>query len=331
VKLSYSCEEMLLSNEEFAYYVLLPLLMIPLLGISVFGLLKRSLFVALGIIFTTILVVACVVVGFVYEWFPDVGVEECEGEFCYCEEYQVNSTILQPVAVVSDFAYINAGLLVLYLSSTKDDSSRKKPNNPMVQKNSPYALMLGLIIIYLGPASMAYHSSIKIWAVFLDGTSMFLWLLFCIWYSLQRIYKLTRKTFALGFVVCLIGSCLIIQFVPTVGKAMTAIWGGVLTSLEAVVIYLARVERPWKGVSREPRYYFLMVGSFLLAMAFWLPTGGVVFLWCPTYVGHMFWHIFTAITTFLAYPYYASEVRKGDDVVDVHIRVHAVESPNPML
>src|SRR5687768_8554118 len=126
----------------------------------------RAGFIWFGLFWSFFQLALLAYLGLGLQWLPETSEQICEGGYCYCEAYQ-DGLIKQPLSVWSDLAFMIAGMLILVLAS----KVRPDAPNPMAGSQPIYSLLLGLIVIYMGPASMVFHASMKAWAGWFDNTS----------------------------------------------------------------------------------------------------------------------------------------------------------------
>src|SRR5687767_12526185 len=106
--------------------------------------------------------------------------------FEFCERLQPGA-IKQPWATWSDLSFVAAGLWLFWLFQYFDRigaSDRRgqlivpaNADNPMVIIGA-LSITYGLIVIFMGPPSMWYHSWLKEWAGWFDAMSVVIWLFF---------------------------------------------------------------------------------------------------------------------------------------------------------
>lgn len=288
------------------YYVLIPIfstLIFIVLGLAIR---ENRWQVYLGFAWAVVLMIVFFVLGFGFNWIQGTELELCEGGIpCFCEGY-LDSPIKQPVSVWSDLAFMASGMFVFYLASRQAASG----SNPLASSSSWLPFALGFIIIFMGPASMIYHASIKLWAGWFDNMSIVIWLAFCLWYSLMRLFRWSEVIFVIAYVLTLLVIGTINWIFPDIRTywvlGLGVIWG----VLELIVVIMAATGNPWNGVVRSWLWYVLLLGTFAVAIAVWIPSGGVVTEWCPQESAiqpHGIWHILSGVVTLFSYYYLASE------------------------
>jgi hypothetical protein len=95
--------------------------------------------------------------------------------YAYCEAFQ-SGLVRQPWATWSDLGFMCAGLWVLWWLGFR---SPRPETNPMLSEGVPLlAVTYGALLIFMGPASMLLHASMKSWAGWFDSFSVYTWMFF---------------------------------------------------------------------------------------------------------------------------------------------------------
>lgn len=343
-------------SQVLAYFVILPLFSFLIFFPTIGGLLQRQRFVFYGFMYTVVLMAwAFGLMGYGLGWIEDSKVESCSFEFeglqvdiCFCELYQtfqsdidveetlreerLSQLVIQPSAVLSNMAFIASGMLCLFIGSyplkrIKSTSRVHKfiadirdNGNPMSRENSKVSLVYGLVVIFIGPASMIYHASIRQWAGIIDVVGILVWASYCVAYSASQLFfhdtefhrdEHTFNTMSLLIVLFIFLATVAICWYIGNGQfssPLYAVYIGGLIILEFTVQYYEYSETPYNGVKRDTKWLAAAIGSILGAVAIWAPGGGVLNVFCPSYWPHALWHILAAATTFFMYLYYCSEI-----------------------
>ncbi|MBI1257309.1 MAG: hypothetical protein GC204_07550 [Chloroflexi bacterium] len=310
-----------------AYGVFLPVFGIMMIIIVILGIRDRRWQVYVGAGWAALLLTAVFVLGFVFKWFPDTPPDTCsDGQPCFCEGYQGNSTtvtqpdgtvviqtdpntvILQPESFWSDLSFMVVGLLILYLAAKPNAT----PANPMEDPKSGFPLMLGLIVIFMGPGSMLYHASIKSWGGWFDSMSIMFWMIFSLAYSITRLLRLQWGWFALmwSVPVVIIG---LVDIIPEARQVGYFVFGGAWGVLDLIVAIRSMQNQTTGGVLRHPGWYAVTLGTFAFSMlGFWIFSGGGTTSLCPTdsfFQPHAVFHILSACVALFGFTYFATETR----------------------
>jgi hypothetical protein len=308
-----------MERQIIAYALLLPIFGGLMIAILIMAIRKRRWWVYIGFGWAVLLLIVFFILGFGPKWFIDFNNPNHPPDLTkppeFCEGYQLDPHIQQVESVWSDLAFMAAGLFILYLAQ----GATAGGPNPMVDTTSGYPFMLGMIVIFMGPASMFFHASITDWGGWFDSMSIMLWMIFSLCYSLVRIFRLHWGWFLLGFAVLVIAIGIVDAAASDARVVGYLVFGGLWGVLDLfVVIYgsPALVNRPIKGVRRNGWWYLATLGTFILSMlAFWIFAGGVSSRGCPAaeswFQPHPIFHILSAFVTLFSYKYFASEVRTG--------------------
>lgn len=295
-----------------AYGVMVPLFTAAWLVVLILGIVHRVWQVYAGAAWSLLLVGAFFLFGFGFDWFPETADEHgCTDPDhpCYCEGYQ-DGTIKQPASTWSDLAFVAGGLLILYLVGT----GRSGGSNPMADPGSGFPVTYGMIVIFMGPASMLLHASLKNWGGWFDNLSIVLWLTFALFYSVMRVARAGPKEDTGRFLLLaalfgglFVGLEIFHWFVPGARQWSLVVLGAGLVVWEFVVWFSST-----NGVSREPWLLVVSLAIFVVAMGIWLISGGVADVWCPpesAFQPHALWHVLAAGLTVSLFFYYRSEAR----------------------
>jgi len=199
----------------------------------------------------------------------------------------------------------------------------------MAPPGSGFSIILGFVVMLLGPFSMFLHSGFKDWTGWFDAMSIVLWLSYCIAYSLSRQSHNQGWAWAILLLIW-------VPIVVGIGIAEwvdpgTRIFGTVITAavfiiLEGIISNVSTFSRNHDqsigGVQRSAIWYWASIGTFAVAiLGFWLFSGGTgsvndtMIALCPPgdswFQPHAMWHILSAVTAVLVYYYFASETLKG--------------------
>ncbi len=225
----------------------------------------------------------------------------------YCEAIGTG-WIAQAQNTWSDLGFMASGLFVLLLVSFgSHPRARYLPRNPMTAP-SVFSIMYGLIVIFMGPASMWLHASMKSWAGFFDNYSILLWLWFNATYTIIRTARLdaagSAGLFGAVYGAGVVGAA-IISLAVGGRDIMVYVAVGVWFACEGVFIGIAMAERRF---SREQWYLVGALASLGVALIFKLVWDGTSA--CDpngAFQGHAWWHILAALGTFFTFLYFRSE------------------------
>lgn len=234
---------------------------------------------------------------------PDVCLARAP-DTCYCENYTRPGPIKQPANTWSNLGFVAAGLLVL------GQAGRRRavpPANPMAGPGF-YATLYGGLVVFLGPASMFFHASLRAWGGWIDLVSMMLYSSFLLVYDLVRIRGASRRVFVAIFLPLVAVQALADALVPKSGQLLFGAGIAGVLVLEALILRgrvpgLRRQGRPW----------------FAAALGLFAAAYGGIWLWSNTagplcdpdslLQGHALWHLLCAASTLCLYRYLRTEQR----------------------
>ncbi len=204
-----------------------------------------------------------------------------------CEEPIIGVWIRTPANTWSNIAFILVGLFIFL-----------KYRNQF--KETPLLKIIPISAIIIGLCSFIYHASYTLELLFLDNTSMFLLSAFIVSINFMRLLDVQKKIFWLLYLFSFsFPTVLMFVFKGASGSILFLIFYLFALSLE---IFIKRQKNDIKTY----KYFFLMIGCQLVAACFWLlDQQGVI---CNPqnhfFQGHIFWHVFNAISIFFLYKHY---------------------------
>lgn len=288
-------------------------------GLSIaLALMAPAVFSIYTIAWTAALFVAFFLLGLVGKWLPKTeynvdykkGLKNPEGPvYKFCEGYE-KGWIKQPIAVWSDLAFVVAGLIAVLWAGTRTDA----PTNPMVDPENVTPLAYGIVVIFMGPASMFFHASMKEWAGWFDNLSIVIWAAFSLSYTVARLavvglgWSMWPLWVLFGIIV--VGLAILTWFSEKSHTYTQIGTAGAFVLLELIVMIIIWCDGN-PGFERSTGWFIASLGAFAAAFLCWIPSGAVFNWWCDkdsALQGHGFWHLFAAMGTLFVYLYFASEV-----------------------
>jgi hypothetical protein len=183
----------------------------------------------------------------------------------------------------------------------------------MADRASVIPLVFGLLLIFMGPGSMFFHGSMKMWGGWFDNLSIFLWAAMGLSYSVTRLlmvwFGASRHIVWVLWLVISVAAGTALALDPTANRTTQIAVVGSWFVVELLIMIATWLGRP-PGFRRSTRWFIALVVTYLIAFAVWIPSGAVTRSWCDPISpiqGHGFWHLFAAIGGLLAYCYFASE------------------------
>lgn len=237
---------------------------------------------------------ALVLTGAAEGWLgPDSG----RGDgFC---EAAASGWVRQPANTWSNLAFVVAGLAVAWRAGTPE--GRLWPH-PLL------APTLAVVIVLLGPSSMAMHATQSSLGGRLDLLSMYLLAGFVASYAWLRVLRrgagFFLTTWALVIIVCELVENAGWQ-VPVVTSGANLAFGlALLAGIVGEVVLLRR-----KDLRRSNLWGLASVGTLAVAFAIWSAAKSGSSLCRPESLlqGHAAWHILDALAAWFLYRFYASE------------------------
>jgi len=233
--------------------------------------------------------------------------------FQYCEQME-RGRVAQEQSTWSDLAFVASGLFVLMLV----ELDRRRPDwrgrrRSFMMGPSCFSVPYGFVVIFMGPASMVLHASMKAWAGFMDNFSILIWTMFGLGYSLTRWPALTGNdrselrhdigwtiAFWLFFVLGLVFLGIISGSYPGSRDILVGVVAG-LWALNELLQWLCLATRRRFETNRQG-------GAALAIYVLIAALIGFAFLFkeqcaspASTQQGHPLFHTFAAVATLMAF------------------------------
>jgi hypothetical protein len=226
---------------------------------------------------------------------PDVG----RGDG-FCEAARAG-WIRQPANTWSNLGFVVAGLSVAWYAGVRARLGVTLGAHPGL------ATAYAVLVVLLGPGSMAMHATQTDLGGHLDLLSMYLIASFAAAYALMRLVRQGAVFFFQVFLL-MVAACELVGTidadVPVVHVAGNLAFGALLVTAIAVEVVLWRRA---DGTRTDLRWGAGAVGSMALAFTIWNLAQGP---WCdPTswLQGHAAWHLLCAVAAYLLFRLYCSE------------------------
>jgi hypothetical protein len=227
---------------------------------------------------------------------PDVGRGD---NFC---EAARPGWVRQPANTWSNLAFVVAGLSVAWYAGKRARLGLTMGAHPGL------ATAYAVLVVLLGPASMAMHATQAELGGHLDLLSMYLVSGFALGYALMRVLHRGPAVLAGVFVVAVVAGMAVHLrggSVPVFGHVGNAAFGLEVVAALALEVVLYRRRSPrqdlWFGVAS--------VATLALAFAIW-NTGTRGHPWCrpdALLQQHGIWHVLCAVSAYLLFRHYAAE------------------------
>ena len=228
---------------------------------------------------------------------PDVG---RGAQFC---EAARAGWLKQPANALSNLGFVVAGLVIGW----------QAPRRPL--RFAGLATAYACVVVLLGPASAAMHATQSALGGRLDMTSMYLVASFAAAYALTRWWRRDRVFFWQVFLL-LVAACELVglseRVVPVFQSWGNVVFGALLVVAIAVEVRLWRrgAEQPEEGRTRMA-YGAAAVASIGLAFAIWNASQHGLCDPHSLVQGHAAWHLLCALSAYLLFRLWASEVGGG--------------------
>lgn len=214
----------------------------------------------------------------------------------FCEAAR-DGWLKQPANALSNLGFVAAGIAIGWRAGV--------PEGRLARPG--LAAALGVVVVLLGPGSMAMHATQSTLGGHLDLTSMFLVASFAAAYSLMRWRRRGSAYFWGVFVVALLGCELVERIpggIPVVMHAGNLVFG----VLFAVSLTLEVRLRRRDGGAGDVRWIRGAVGAIAVAFLVWnLAKDGRPLCDPHSLVqGHAVWHLLGAVSVYCLYRYWTS-------------------------
>lgn len=229
----------------------------------------------------------------------------------FCEQLHLSNPVRQPVNTFSNIVYLAVAIIVL----KKTRESYISRSNYRITADNGYALLFGVLLLYVFGASTFYHASLIDAAHKLDYSAVFSFSLYPIMFLLNRwwlrrhgmllnIQK--RKTTAVFFSAFLAVNLLLIFFTPKGKESLAAIILVMIFLGLAIATVIFEKENP--GLN----YLILSISSLLIAIL-WFELDKYKILCNPAsyFQPHSLWNICVGISAFYFYLYIRVESNPG--------------------
>lgn len=217
----------------------------------------------------------------------------------FCEAFR-DGWIKQPVNTWSNLGFVAAGLWMVSYASI----GRRKTwfaDNPFATSRS-LPLVYALLVIFIGPGSMALHGTGHAWGHTVDVLAMFTFIMFPIAWSATHLVRGEERTFWAIYLSLTVPLTFahVLGVLPFSGVVLYAVLIPITVALEVVRYF-------WRPTGlRSIVLTLCALGSFALAFVAWRLslTGAPLCAPGSLIQGHALWHLLCAGATvylFLAY------------------------------
>lgn len=218
---------------------------------------------------------------------------------CFCEGFRDYLWTKQPANTWSNLSFILVGMAIGVRAGR-----RPHVEGNLMCSTDFYPVLYASLVSFLGPGSMALHASMTRWGGLVDSWSMFVYIMFAVFYAAAR---LRREYSPKIFVLCFVSASIVLSAFRIPDILDTELLFGI--SIVAAIGLEIAVSRSRKDLTRDSRGLWGAALLFLTAFAIWLPSndGGPLCTPDSLFQGHVLWHMLTALSAGSLYLYYESE------------------------
>ncbi len=284
------------------------------------GIITKHRFLLTGLLFTFLCLITIFLLG-ALGW-PGIPEPCLLADSCYCEHFQMDQIIRQPVNTWTNLLAVSIGLCILYHLDRKrvppeevrDDTTITKAviENPM-QIATIFSGLFGILVIFVGTGSMFFHASGMYYGGLIDNISMQTFVTFLLIYDFQRIFKFSKKVFIITWSLVNIIMGILVKW-PGIflGNYFFGIPLLIIIFFEPILYLISAYTKQFPkrlNFIRSMKYYLLSLCGYIGATIAWVLSGSSgVFCWpYSIWQGHGLWHLLVALTTLMIFFYLRSE------------------------
>jgi hypothetical protein len=248
------------------------------------------------------------------------GKPRSAGPTGFCEYFDPNQIVGEPINAWSNFYYVGAGMIVLiYYDLLRMGKVKKKDVYIERNENTHYLIVYGLLVVWVGIASFLMHATWRGETGFLDVLSMNMYLSSLFIMSLAFLFDLKRLYFYILLIVDFILVIIIMRSdfripFPSLGGGGLFEFLVTLTFISEVILSFGIYSKIFKKlgarqIKRNTILLAIILASFLTAYWLW-HYGKKNAPSCDPYSWwqwHAVWHFITACCTILIAIYIRTE------------------------
>jgi hypothetical protein len=223
---------------------------------------------------------------------------------CFCEYFDRPGIIKQPANTWSNVGFVIVGLGILWHLGTARQQGRSI-NNPMTTA-TPYSITYGMLVGFLGPASMFFHGSLRDWGGWIDILSLILYGGFLIAYDVVRIWKADIRVFVALYSAIVGPLALVTGLRKDSGQVIFGVLIVIILMVQVRILTIKvggvrRRGRPWLVLT------LLTFGTAFFGIWLWSNSAGPLCAPHSIFQGHALWHVLTATSAACMYGYLRTE------------------------
>lgn len=219
---------------------------------------------------------------------------------CFCEAIRPG-TVRQPANAWSSLAFAFVGFLVLGQAAADRRTPRNPPHNPLVSRRS-FQLIYVVALALIGFGSAFYHASLTFTGQFFDVFGMYLLATFILTYNVNRLQRLSDHAAIALYTTSNVLLAGLLVTVPALRRYLFA-------ALLLAALALEYAIRRRSTVPMDRRLILGAVASLGIAFGIWvLDITRTACSPASLLQGHALWHLGGALSAWLIYLYYRSEL-----------------------
>lgn len=232
--------------------------------------------------------------------------------YCFCETVYAGTLAAQKSNTWSDLGFVLAAFLIAW-----HGGKHLKNTQPAKAKEFRYSsstLLISLyssVILFMGPGSMFFHGSMKLWGGYMDVISMYLFVLFIICYLVYRTWNLNIKAFTFPYLILTTSAIAMAVFAHDLSSVVFRYVAIALVSIALIqIIPITKISLGRKfDLGLNHKWLAASLGFFGTAVIIWYFSGSGMSLCYPDSLvqGHAAWHILSACMTICIHFYFLSE------------------------
>lgn len=275
-------------------------------------------FIVWGVGIVVVLGVFLIFVAAGWPGSPDNCLHLADGKTntCYCEAFNASDVLMhrsgvrQPVNTWFNLYAIFTSLivaLVLFLDRRSGDARNVMRSPSWIPDVYVFA------VLFLGLGSMWFHASLSTATSWVDGTSMYVYASFLVFYTLVRLTG-SELAFWIGYPICVVAFSLVGAFWKWDYASLILIIILVLAYLTFEIIICVRTGRFMQGTPLTITLWISAVVAIGLATLFWVLSQTGMPLCNPhsAFQPHgMLWHPLAGVMAVLLYFYWREEESAG--------------------
>jgi hypothetical protein len=211
-----------------------------------------------------------------YQWF---GKAICLPDNCFCEKIHINQ-IAQPINSFTNIFYVYVGIIILF----------------RLKKWDLFTILYAYIVILLGLSSFFYHATMTFFGMWLDVFSMYMYILFLIFYLIYYADILDQKKGILFYMILLFVSGIFLYQSPLFRRILFGFY---------VILTLFVFYRIKNKIFINPKNFYIALAIFIISYAIWLLDYYRILCNPESWIqGHGIWHTLNSMVIYYLYLFF---------------------------